>query len=136
MIPVRERYWIECFGCNPLIGSEPIIHHLMKKFCEVTGMKRLTPIRIVKVSDGISADMVWEASSVSFHGWTKEDFCTIDIYSCCHIDIAKCLEEIDRTFSPERLEFHKDIRGEEDGQKTAKRKKHEKVYKEAYRTDN
>jgi len=102
-LPVRERYFFECFGCEDT--SEGTLNRLFDEIVRCSGMKLILSPQKARVDDGFSVQGIWEASTLAIHGWDDPRFVTVDVYSCRTIDPFSILQAIRQILNPVLITF-------------------------------
>lgn len=110
---------LDCYGCRPYTcGSLDHCYHYLDSLVAFIKMKKQEPPSIFRTDRksfpdkaGLSGWVPLADSSIVIHTLEKNDFISIDVYSCKQFDPEKVIAFTKEHFSPKKIEKQFILRG-------------------------
>jgi len=110
---------LDCYGCTPYTcGDLDHCYHYLDSLVDFIKMKKQEPPSIFRTDRksfpnkaGLSGWVPLADSSIVIHTLSKNDFISIDVYSCKEFDPKKVIAFTKKHFNPKKIEKQFILRG-------------------------
>ena len=106
---------LDCYGCDKeKLGDTAFITKLLDELPDVIKMHKIAPPQIVYYKGsgnpehfdrgGISGVVIIAESHISIHTFVKQEFASIDVFSCKEFDYKMLTDYVKKEFGAENVE--------------------------------